>query len=382
MKNLIPYSHQHIDQGDIEAVSKVLQSEYITQGPAISKFEKALCNYTGAKNAVVVSSGTAGLHLACIAAGIKSGDQAITSPLTFVASANCVLYCGGKVIFADVEKGTANIIPQEIEKKVNNRTKVVIPVHFAGQPCDMESIFRLKTKYNLIVIEDAAHALGARFRNAKIGSCRYSDMTVLSFHPVKSITTGEGGAVLTNNKRLYDKLVTLRAHGIVKNKQLSRKKGGWYYEMKMLGYNYRMTDIQAALGLSQMKKLNDFIMKRKKIYSLYNSSFKDNPFFNVMEQEPNCFSAHHLYPILLKDKYKFKKNIIFKKMREAGLGVQVHYIPVYLHPYYQRLGYKNLVCANAEDFYQREISLPIYPDMNLRQVSKVINTIFRLFEVA
>lgn len=381
---IIPYGHQCIDKSDIEEVIKVLKSGWITQGPKIKAFESTLCQYTGAKYAVAVSSGTAALHIACLAAGIKPGDEVITPALTFIASSNCVLYCGGRTVFVDVQPDTANINPQKIINRINKRTKAIIPVHFAGYPCDMKEISALARKHNLILIEDAAHALGAEYKGSKVGSSAYSDMAILSLHPVKSITTGEGGAVLTNKRHLYDELLALRNHGIIKdnNKWIdARMKGcGWYYEMQSLGFNYRLTDIQAALGISQLKKLNQFIKKRREIATLYNRAFKDNPYFDIPIDRQDSLSSHHLYPIRLKDKFKKNKKDIFSKMRAKGLGVQVHYMPVYSHPFYRKLGFKRGTCPQAEDFYQREISLPIYPSLKENELSYIIKIVFDVFK--
>lgn len=377
--NTIPYSHQSICRDDIKEAVKILKSDWITQGPKIAEFEKGLCDYTRAKYAVAVSSGTAALHIACLAAGLKNGDEIITSPITFVASANCALYCGAKVVFADVDSKTANIDPVDIAKKISKRTKIIIPVHFAGQPCDMSRIRHIAMKHGLMVIEDAAHALGAKYKGCKVGACKYSDMTILSFHPAKAITTGEGGAVLTNSRDLYEKLNMLRSHGITKGHGLENKKMagcGWYHEMQMLGFNYRITDFQAALGSSQLKKLDGFIKKRRKIAAIYNRVFKNNDFFDTPAEEECARSAYHLYPIRLKDEFVSDKKKIFQALRRAGLGVQVHYIPVYLQPYYKRLGYRRGLCPAAEDFYEREISVPLYYGMTLKQIKSVV-TIFR-----
>lgn len=381
----IPYGHQCIDKKDIKEVVKVLKSDWITQGPKIREFENALCKYTGAKYAVAVSSGTAALHIACLAAGIRKGDEVITSPITFVASANCILYSGGKPVFADVQEDTINIDPEEIRKKINKKTKAIIPVHFAGHPCDLKEINELAQKDKLIIIEDAAHALGAEYGNSKIGSCKYSDMTILSFHPVKHITTGEGGAILTNRKDLYGKLLMLRNHGITKEKSKlvirdSKSIGEWYYEMQNLGFNYRLTDMQSALGISQLKKLDRFIKRRREIVELYNREFADSPYLFVPLERENVTSSYHLYTIKLKKGFVSRRKKIFSKLRENGIGAQVHYIPVYLQPYYQNLGYKKGLCPNAEEFYSAEITLPIFPLMKDYDVYRIVKTVDKIFD--
>jgi UDP-4-amino-4,6-dideoxy-N-acetyl-beta-L-altrosamine transaminase len=359
---------------------RVLSSDFITQGPKIKEFEQALCKYTGARYAVVVSSATAALHISCIAAGISDKDEVITSPITFVASANCILYCGARPVFADTNPHTANIEPANIEKSITERTKAIIPVHFAGQPCDLEAINNIARRHGLIAIEDAAHALGAEYKGNKIGSCRYSDMAVFSFHPVKSITTGEGGAILTNNPKFYKKLLALREHGIKKEVLKKKSIGAWYYEMQFLGFNYRLTDIQAALGISQLGKLGSFIAKRREIAKTYDRNFKDNPYFDIPVGRKDVSSAHHLYPIRLKDRYKRRKKRIFSEMRKQSLGVQVHYIPVYLQPYYRNLEFRTGLCPLAEDFYEREISIPLYPSLKPAEVNYVIRTILGIFK--
>jgi UDP-4-amino-4,6-dideoxy-N-acetyl-beta-L-altrosamine transaminase len=377
-KKFIPYGRQFIDEDDIKEVVKVLKSPWITQGPKIREFEEALCKYTGAKYAVVVSSGTAALHIACLAAGIKQGDEVITSPITFVASANCVLYCGGKPVFADIQEDTINIDPQEIKKKISKRTRAIIPVHFAGHPCDLEEIYSIAKDNNLIVIEDACHALGAEYKGYKIGSCKFSDMTVFSFHPVKSITTGEGGAVLTNNEELYEKLLMLRTHGITKdkNKLLNKNEGDWWYEMHYLGFNYRITDFQCALGLSQLKKLDNFIQYRRKIVEIYNKELSKIDEIILPVERPYVKSSWHIYYIRLKNSKKRKE--VFEFLREQNIGVQVHYIPIYHQPYYrQRFGYEIDDYPRAERYYKQAITLPLFPNMRDGEISFVIKAIKR-----
>jgi len=379
----IPYGYHWIDKDDIKEVVKVLKSDWITQGPKIKEFEDALCKYTGAKYAVVVSSGTAGLHLACLATGIKKEDEVITSPITFVASANCVLYCGGKPVFADIQDETVNIDPKEIKNKITKKTKAIIPVHFAGHPCDLEEIYALAKKYNLMIIEDACHALGAEYKNSKIGSCKYSDLTVFSFHPVKSITTGEGGAVLTNNKKLYEKLLMLRNHGITKdpakftiNHQPStiNDYGSWYYEMQELGFNYRITDFQCALGLSQLKKLNKFIQRRREIVEIYNKELSKIDEIILPKEKPYVKSSWHIYYIRLKNSQRRKE--VFERLRKKGIGVQVHYIPVHLQPYYRNnFGYKEGDYPKAENYYNSTITLPLFVKLNKKQINYILNKI-------
>jgi len=375
----IPYGFHWIDKDDRDAVCRTLKSDWVTQGPAVKSFENALCKYTGAAYAVAVSNGTAALHIACLAAGVTKGDEIITSPLTFVASANCALYCGAKPIFADIEEDTGNIDPSKIKRAITRKTKVLIPVHFAGHPCDMNAVHEIAKNKKLIVIEDAAHALGSRYNGnkiSKVGSGVYSDMTTLSFHPVKHITTGEGGAVLTNRKDLYDKLLMLRSHGITKDQFVHEPHGEWYYEMQALGYNYRITDIQCALGESQLKKLPDFINRRREIVARYNKAFEHNPYFDVPPEKGYAFSSYHLYPIRLKEQFIPARKQIFSGLRKAGIGVQVHYIPVYLQPYYERLGYLKGACPKAERFYASEISLPLYPLMKTSDIAFVIKKVF------
>lgn len=381
MKTKIPhYSHQCIDKQDIAAVVKTLKSQYLTQGPKIDEFEKALCKYTGAKYAVAVSNGTAALHLSCMVAGITSKDEVITSPYTFLATSNAVLYCGGKPVFADIQKNMPNLDLQETRKKITKKTKAIIPVHFAGYPCDLKGIKKLAKKNKLLVIEDAAHAFGAKYEGSRIGSCDYSDLTILSFHPLKSITTGEGGAILTNNYSFYKKLRSLRAHGVIKDGLKKKNEGKWYYEMSMLGFNYRLSDIQAALGISQLKKLNSFVKQRCEIAKLYNKFLKNNDYFEIPDEKLFPDSSHHIYYLKLKDPYRSKRKAIVDTLRSKGLGVQVHYIPVHLQPFYTDLGYKKGICPIAEDLYDREISLPIYPGLKKQQVLKIIELVLETFK--
>jgi UDP-4-amino-4,6-dideoxy-N-acetyl-beta-L-altrosamine transaminase len=372
----IPYGRQLIEEDDIKAVIDALQSDYLTTGPKIEEFEQAVANYTGAKYAVAVANGTAALHIACLAAGITEGDEVITSPITFAASSNCVLYCGGKPVFADIEMDSYNINPLEIEKLITDKTKAIIPVHFTGQPCDMEEITRIARKHNLIVIEDAAHALGATYGEKKIGCI--SDMTILSFHPVKHITTGEGGMILTNSKELYQRMKLFCTHGITRDENLLLKNDGpWYYEQQELGFNYRITDIQCALGISQMKKLPKFLERRKEIAKRYDMELGDVKDLQLPPQKSLRENAWHLYVILVPAE---RRRELFNSLRQVGIGVNVHYVPVYQHPYYQKNGYDTVHCPNAEEYYSRAISIPMYAGLTDEMQTIVIEEIKKLME--
>lgn len=367
----IPYGRQSIDENDIKAVEEVLRSDYLTTGPKIEEFERKVAAYTGAKYAVAIANGTAALHAACYAAGIGEGDEVITTPITFAASSNCVLYCGGKPVFADIDEKTYNISQEDIERKITSATKAIIAVHFTGQPCEMEKIHNIARKHNLIVIEDAAHALGAQYKGKMVGSI--SDMTTFSFHPVKHITTGEGGMILTNNDKLYQRLKLFCTHGITRDDKLMTKNDGpWYYEQLELGFNYRITDIQCALGISQMDKLPEFLNKRKNIAARYNEAFAGNDNIQIPYQELGCDNAWHLYVIRIKNG---KRKEVFEKLRKAGIGVNVHYIPVYQHPYYRNNGYKDTICPNAEKYYKECISLPLYPELKAEEQEYVIKKV-------
>lgn len=370
----IPYGRQTIEEDDIQAVVDVLKSDYLTTGPNVAAFEKAVADYTGAKYAVAISNGTAALHAACFAAGIGQGDEVITTPITFAASANCALYCGAKPVFADVKADSYNIDPADIERKITERTKAIIAVHFTGQPCEMDEIHAIAKKHDLVVIEDGAHALGADYKGKKIGSV--SDMTTFSFHPVKHITTGEGGMILTNDAHFYERLVLFRSHGITRDEKLMHKnEGGWYYEQLDLGYNYRITDIQCALGLSQMKKLDQFVAKRRELVARYNEAFEKVEGMICPKQMEGCNNSYHLYVIQV---LGGRRKEVFDKLREAGIGVNVHYIPVYKHPYYQENGYKDVCCKNAETVYENFISLPLYYGLTFEEQDYVIEQVKKL----
>ncbi|THD17773.1 UDP-4-amino-4,6-dideoxy-N-acetyl-beta-L-altrosamine transaminase [Anoxybacillus ayderensis] len=379
-QSYLPYGKQWIDEEDIEAVVEVLKGDYLTTGPYISKFEQAVAQYVGAKYAVAFSNGTAALHGACFAAGIGQGDEVITTPMTFAASANCVLYQGGIPVFADIDEKTYNIDPNKIEEKITNKTKAIIPVDFTGQPVELDRILEIARKHSLVVIEDAAHALGATYKGRKIGSI--SDMTMFSFHPVKHITSGEGGVITTNNEEYYEKLLQFRSHGITRDKEkLKEYHGPWYYEMQFLGYNYRMTDIQAALGTSQLKKIDQFIALRRKYVAMYNEAFKDMNEIITPFQHKDGDSSWHLYMIRLKlDKLTASRREIFEALQQQNIGVNVHYIPIHLQPYYQQLGYKKGMCPNAEKLYEEVITLPLFPAMNEKDVNDVIKAVKRTID--
>lgn len=366
---MIPYSHQHIDQDDIDAVVKVLKSDWLTQGPEVAAFEKALAEYSGAAYAVAAPNGTAALHLAYMAAGLKKGDEIITTANTFVATANMAIVCGAKPVFCDIRPDTYNIDELKIEKLITEKTKAIVPVHFAGHPCEMDKITEIAKKHNLLVIEDACHAIGAKYKDKKIGSI--SDMTVFSFHPVKPITTGEGGAIVTNNKEFYDKMIRLRIHGIAKDPQKQKEIGGWHYEMKDLGFNYRITDIQCALGRSQLNKLDKFHEQREVAANDYFNKLKNIKDVILPTKLNHVQHSWHLFVVRLKDSNQ-RKNV-YKYFQENGIGVQIHYIPVYQHPYYQENGYKNFTLKNTENYYNTCISLPLYPDLTEDQRNEVVS---------
>jgi len=379
-KTYLPYGRQWIDDEDIEEVIKVLKGDYITTGPKIREFEEKVAAYTGTKYAVAISNGTAALHAACFAAGIGPGDEVITTPMTFAASANCILYCGAKPVFADIDPQTYNINPEDIKRKITSKTKAIIPVHYTGQPVDIDEINKIAKQYGLTVIADGAHALGAEYKGSIVGS--QTDMMTLSFHPVKHITTGEGGMILTNSKDFYEKLKLFRTHGITRDENLlTKNEGPWYYEQQYLGYNYRMTDIQAALGISQMNKLNKFVELRRKYAQMYNDAFKDIEELIIPYQLPYTNSSWHIYVLQLRlEKLKVGRREVYEALLKENIGVNVHYIPVYYHPYYQRLGYRKGLCLNAEHLYERIITLPLFPKMTEEDVLDVINAINKVLK--
>jgi len=386
VKRYIPYGRQTISEEDIKSVTDVLRSDWLTQGPDIEVFEKAVAEYCGAPYAVAVNSATSALHIACLAAGLGPGDILWTSPNTFVASANCALYCGASVDFVDIDPLTGNIGVDALERKLEKAAledklpKVVIPVHFAGQSCEMEAISGLAGRYGFTIIEDASHAIGGRYKDTVVGGCAFSQMTVFSFHPVKIITTGEGGMVLTGNKTLYEKLVRLRSHGITRNPEFMQggSQGPWYYQQIELGYNFRMTDIQAALGTSQLRRIDEFVRRRNELADRYDSLLRDMP-LTTLQRRPDTYSACHLYVICLKlDVIRKTRREVFEVMREAGIGVNVHYIPVHTQPYYKVLGFSAGDFPRAEAYYAGAISLPLFFGLTDEDQTYVADTLGRI----
>ncbi len=377
---MIFYGKQSINQYDINAVVDVLKSDFLTQGPKVAEFESDLANYCGVKYAKAVSNGTTALHLAYLAIGLGQDDIVWTTPNTFVATANAALYCGAEVDFVDIDAKTYNLSIDALKEKLiqakkdNNLPKLVVPVHFSGQSCEMKDIWELSKEYGFKVIEDACHALGGEYLDKKVGSCEYSDMTVFSFHPVKMVTTGEGGAILTNGKALDDKVTLLRSHGITKDESQFKKKsdGDWYYEQQALGFNYRLTDIQAALGISQLKRLDNFVAKRQKIATLYLRKLKD---VVLPYQHPETNSSWHLFVIQVKD-----RKAAYQRLKTQGIMTQVHYIPVHTQPYYQNKGFKKGDYPVSELYYQSTVSIPIYPDLLYENQDRVIFILNELVE--
>ena len=377
---MIYYGHQHITEKDIQAVERVLHSDWLTQGPAIEAFEKKVANYCGAKYAVAVTNATSALHIACKAAGLGEDDVLWTSPITFTASANCGRYCGADVDFVDIDDKTYNMSVAELQHKLETalqKPKVVIPVHLAGQSCDMEAIKALADEYGFKIIEDASHATGADYKNTKVGSCCYSDMTVFSFHPVKIVTTGEGGIVLTNNKELYEKLKLYRSHGITRDSDLMTQEadGPWYYQQIELGFNYRMTDMQAALGCSQMDSLDEFVARRRYLVRRYNEKLKDLPIRTPYQSE-DTNPSWHIYIIRVDfTKVVLSKKEIFARMRDRGIALNLHYIPVHTQPYYRNLGFKKGDFPVSETYYEEAITLPLYYDLTDEQQDQIIQAL-------
>lgn len=377
---MIPYGRQAISQEDIDAVVQVLKSDFLTQGPMVPKFESAVAKDCNIKHAIAVNSATSALHIACLSLGVGPGDRVWTSPNSFVASSNCALYCGATVDFVDIDSKTYNLSSAKLEEKLEQAEKdgklpkVVIPVHFAGQSADMEKIQQLSKRYGFKIIEDASHAIGGKYKGEPIGNCRYSDITVFSFHPVKIITTGEGGMCLTNDEELYVKMYRLRSHGITRDiaQMVKDPDGPWYYEQIELGFNYRMPDILAALGASQHNRLHEFIEKRHSLAKRYDQLLADKP-VTIPWQHPDSYSAFHLYVVLLNlDELKHTQTQIFERFRNAGILANLHYIPIYRQPYYQKMGFKREDFPNMEEYYSKAITLPLYPGLTDSQQDEVV----------
>lgn len=386
---MIPYGQQDIQPQDIDAVVEVLKSDFLTQGPVVPRFEKAVAEKVGARYALAVNSATSALHIACLALDLQEGDWLWTSPITFVASANCGRYCGAQVDFVDIDPETYNLSPKALEaklvqaEKAGKLPKVVVPVHLCGQPCDMQAIHALSQRYGFHIIEDASHAIGGKYLGEYIGSGRYSDVTIFSFHPVKIVTTAEGGMALTNNKKLVGKMDLLRSHGITRDSGLMTKAsdGPWYYQQVTLGYNYRMTELQAALGLSQMDRLDEYVAKRNTLAQRYDEILAHLP-VTLPKQHPDSYSGRHLYVIRLAlDKLKVTHRRVFELLREEGIGVNLHYIPVNDQPDYQSLGIEYDALENAQQYYSEAISIPLYPTMTHDDQNAVLNALERSLSV-
>jgi UDP-4-amino-4,6-dideoxy-N-acetyl-beta-L-altrosamine transaminase len=379
-EDYLSYGKQWIDDEDIEAVVNVLKGDYLTTGPHVESFEQKVADYVGANYAVAVSNGTAALHMACFAAEIGEGDEVIVTPMTFAASSNCILYCGGTPVFADIDPKTYNISVEDIKNKITSRTKAIIPVDFTGQAVDMDRIRQIADEHNLIVIEDAAHALGTEYKGRKVGT--KADITEFSFHPVKPITTGEGGMAVTNDYELYKKMLLFRTHGITREESvMSRNEGPWYYEQIDLGYNYRITDLQCALGTSQMNKIDYFISRRREIVKKYNRAFNEVDEVTIPYQAEYSESGWHLYILKLNlNKLNATRRQIFDALVAENIGVNVHYLPIYLHPYYQKLGYKKGICPEAERLYESMITIPLFPKMKDQDVDDVISGVKKVID--
>ena len=384
--NPIPYGRQSISEADIQAVVDVLRSDFLTQGPVVPAFEHTVANYCHARHGVAVSNATAALHIACLALGLGPGDWLWTSPITFVASANCGLYCGAQVDFVDIDPHTFNMSPKALEKKLieaklqGKLPKVVVPVHMCGQPCDMVAIHALSRKYGFKIIEDASHAIGAKYLGEPVGNCRFSDITVFSFHPVKIITTAEGGLAVTNNGKLAQKMTLLRSHGINSTAGDMEPRPAdeiWNYQQIDLGFNYRMTEMQAALGLSQLQQLDRFVSIRQSIAAFYDQALSAVD-IHTPWQHPDTLSSFHLYPIQISATSGISQKALYQSLTEAGVKVNLHYIPVYRQPYYARLGFKPGYCPHAEDYYKSSISIPVYAALTAVQRQRVVELIQRL----
>lgn len=385
MADFIPYGRQSISEADIAAVVDVLKSDFLTQGPVVPAFEAAVASFCGAKHGVAANSATSALHVACMALGVGPGDRVWTSPLTFVASSNVALYCGAEVDFIDVDERTYNMCPTKLAEKLeiaaanNTLPKVIIPVHLTGQSCDMAAIHAAASRYGVRIIEDASHAIGGSYRSQAVGDCQFSDIAVFSFHPVKIVTTGEGGMALTNEDKLAEFMRLDRSHGITRDRERLQAKdaGPWHYEQHRLGFNYRMTDINAALGLRQLDRLSQFIERRRQIAATYDAAFADLP-IKTPWQQPETNSSWHLYVVRVDQERAGKSHrAVFEELRSDGIGVNLHYIPVYLQPYYRKLGFQPGHCPSAEAYHSEAISLPMFPDLTDAQQEKVIAAVAR-----
>ena len=380
-KTKLSYGHQYVDDADIHAITEVLKSDFLTCGPKVTELERALCGLTGAAHCTTVSNGTAALHVACLAAGIGPGDEVITTPITFAASANAVLYCGGKPVFADIDSNTCTIDPSSIERCVTERTKAVIAVDFTGAACDYDAIRTVCQKHNLLLIEDAAHSIGTKYRGTPVGNI--ADLTTFSFHPVKTITAGEGGAVLTKDSTLAKRVEMFAKHGITRDPALLRdhSNSSWYYEQQLLGYNYRLTDIQCALALSQLKKLERFTARRRELVKRYDEAFSEIPEVIVQAEVEGSDAVRHLYILRLDfDRLNCDRKEFYDAMQAENIGVNVHYIPVYWFPYYQSLGYQRGLCPNAEAYYESSMTLPLFYGMTDKDQEDVIQAVKKLFD--
>jgi UDP-4-amino-4,6-dideoxy-N-acetyl-beta-L-altrosamine transaminase len=387
-KEFIPYGRQSIVENDIQAVVDVLRSDWLTQGPSVELFERTIAEYCTVSHATAVNSATSALHIACLAAGLGPGDTLWTSPNTFVASANCALYCGARVDFVDIDPRTYNMSVAALQEKLITAEhagclpKVVIPVHFAGQPCGMSRIAELASKYGFTVIEDASHAIGGKYQGEPVGNCRYADMTVFSFHPVKIVTTGEGGVVTTNKRELHERLMRLRSHGITRDPSLMQGEshGDWYYQQVELGYNYRMTDMQAVLGASQMRRIDEFVTRRHELANRYNKAMREMPLVLPWQDSPG-YSAYHLYVVKVDSERTVKRRRqVFDAMRAAKIGVNVHYIPVHTQPYYRQMGFTEGMFPEAEKYYSEAISLPMFPELTDEQHDYIIHTLNKVLQ--